>query len=383
MGFSTPFASHPSQSSNNTMLHQSSPQEARTLNIQATLLVAVLIAIIFTTHQAHAKRPTPKPTTSAPTSNPESILIDSIVATIDDTPITLSELGKRLIKPRKLTPQELSNDQEVSQTLEALILERILEAEASQKRITVEDSESDDYINQVAAKNSLSRADFESALVKEGRDITSYKRQVRLEIIKTKLAQTITKGGVSVTDKEIDQYLSKSDLSSGGTLSERDSVKLRAITVLHAGKTPEEVEAKVASIIAALGMGREFAALARETSESPQRDDGGALGILAEEDISANILQAISQVKPGGYSGVVTSADGKSEIFFVEARYRAEDDREALEASRRELAREAVKKRKTDERIERYFGKEILANHAVVRRYGALMNRATPLTINN
>jgi hypothetical protein len=91
-------------------------------------------------------------------------------------------------------------------------------------------------------------------------------------------------------------------------------------------------------------------------------------------------------VKPGGYSGVVISEEGKSEIFLVEARYSADEDREALEASRRELAREAVKKRKTDERIERYFGKEILANHAVVRRYGALinlMNRATPLTINN
>lgn len=350
------------------MPHQSSPK-ARTLYLKESLIVTSLAITfnIFNHHQAHAKTPPPKPISAAQTTT-EAILIDSIVATVDDTPITLSELGARLIKPRKLTPQEISNDKEVSQTLEMLILERILEAEASQKRITVEDSESDDYINQVAAKNSLSRADFESALTREGRDINGYKRQVRLEILKSKLAQNITKGGVSVTDKEIDRYISKGALVGSGTSSERDSVKLRAITVLHAGKSPEEVEAKVASILAALGMGRDFAALARETSESPQRDDGGALGILAEEDISANILQAISQVKPGGYSGVVTSADGKSEIFFVEARYRADDDREALKASVRELAREAIKKRKTDERIERYFGKEILENHAIVRR---------------
>jgi peptidyl-prolyl cis-trans isomerase SurA len=322
----------------------------------------LLIGLATVNYPAQAQRPTAK-ATIAPPSTSESILIDSIVATVDETPITLSEVGKRLVKPRKLTPQEILSDQEASQTLEAIILERILEAEATQKRITVEDSESDDYINQVAAKNSLSRSDFENALTREGRDINSYRRQVRLEIIKTKLAQTITKGGVSVTDKEIDQYL-----ENNGTLSDRDSVKLRSITVLHAGKSPEEIAAKISAISAALGQGRDFAAVARELSENPQRDDGGALGILAEEDISANILEAISQVKPGGYSSAVTSAEDRSEIFFVEARYRADDDREALESSRRDLAREAIKKRKTDERIERYFGKEIIANHAVVRR---------------
>jgi peptidyl-prolyl cis-trans isomerase SurA len=296
------------------------------------------------------------------------IVIDTVVASVDEKPITLSEVQGRLEKPRKLTPKEISSDQEAQQVLETIILERILEAEATTKRVSVDTSEVEEYINEVAARNSLARPDFEAVLKREGKSVEWYRRQVKVEILKTKLASTITKGGVSVTEQEIDEYLSTNpSFSADGA-----SVKLRSITVSHIGRSSDEVQTRVQSVKDALTAGRTFESIAQEFSDDPHKVEGGLLGVVAEKDLSSHIFDAILSLETGKYSEPVVT-EGSTQFFFVEERFGAseegeESDDEEQQEARRDEARKAIQKRKTEEKLSSYFGVELQKSHAVDKK---------------
>lgn len=307
----------------------------------------------------------PKTTPPAQTSE---IVIETVVASVDEKPITLSEVQARLEKPRKLTPKELSSDQEAQQIVESIILERILEAEATTKRVSVDASEIEEYINEVASRNSLARPDFEEVLKREGKSLEWYRRQVKVEILKTKLASTITKGGVSVTEQEIDEYLSTNpSFSTDGA-----SVKLRSITVSHAGRSSEELQARVQSVKDALAAERKFESVAQEFSDDPHKAEGGLLGVVAEKDLSSHIFDAILSLETGKYSEPVVT-EGSTQFFFVEERFGASEggedsDDEEQQKARRDEARKAIQKRKTEEKLSSYFGVELQKSHAVDKK---------------
>ena len=330
---------------------------------EMALHLLTLIAVATPGAAPHAK-----PQTAPPAQNSE-IVIDTVVASVDEKPITLSEVQGRLEKPRKLSPKEISSDQEAQQVLEALILERILEAEATVKRVSVDTTEIEEYINEVAARNSLSRPDFEAVLKREGKSPEWYRRQVKVEILKTKLASTITKGGVSVTDQEIDEYLSTNpSFSSDGA-----SVKLRSITISHVGRSSEEVQAKVQSVKDALAADRKFELVAQELSDDPHKVEGGLLGVVAEKDLSSSIFDAILSLETGKYSEPVVT-EGSTQFFFVEERFGASeggdnsDGDEEQQKARRDEARKAIQKRKTEEKLSSYFGVELQKTHAVDKK---------------
>jgi parvulin-like peptidyl-prolyl isomerase len=304
---------------------------------------------------------------SAP-SAPVEVVIDAVVASVDEKPITLSELQNRLSPPRKIGLQEISKDQEAQQILDSMIAERVLEAEASAKKVSVADVEVEEYINEVASRNSLSRTDFEAILKKEGKSLGWYKSQVKNEITKTKLAGTISRGGVSVSEQEIDEYLS----NSPSFQSEGASVKLRLISISASDKTPEQLEEKVKAVENALASGTKFEEVARKYSEGPHSAEGGLLGVVAEKDLSSQIFDAVLAVEPGSHTKAVVS-EQETQFFFVEERYKAKDSEEDEEdedtlKAKREEARKAIQMRKTEEKLNSYFTVDLNKNHTVDKK---------------
>jgi peptidyl-prolyl cis-trans isomerase SurA len=304
--------------------------------------------------------------TAAP-SAPVEVVLDAVVASVDEKPITLSELGNRLTPPRKLSLQELRTDAEAQKALDALTFERVLEAEATTKRISVVDAEVDEYINEVAARNSLSRSEFEAVLAKEGKSVTWYKRQIRTDILRTKLASTIVRGGISVSDGEIDEYLSNHPTFK----SEGATVKLRVITISPEGRTTDDMAARVKSVQDALESGTPFTEVATKMSDSSNSSDGGLLGVVAEKDLSSDIFDAIMSLEAGKHSAPVVSDKG-TQIFFVEQRFGSQDgehDEDAAKAAMREEARATIQKQKSEQKLAAYFSTELLQAHSVDKKF--------------
>jgi peptidyl-prolyl cis-trans isomerase SurA len=296
------------------------------------------------------------------------VVVDTVVAAVDEKPITLKELEARLSPSRKIHLRDLPGDHEAQQTLDAIIAERVFEAEASSKRVSVSDEEVEEYVNEVAARNSLSRSDFEAVLKREGKSLDWYKRQVKTEITKTKLASNITRGGVSVSEKEIDEYLS----DNPSVKAEGSSLKLRIISISARDRSAEELSAKVKAVEEALDSGESFADVAKKFSDGPHAAEGGLLGVLAEKDLSSHIFDAILSVDEGSHSAPVVTDDA-TQFFFVEERIEAPDEDEEEEdddsEARRDEARKAIQKRKTEERLSSYFAIELNKNHTIDKKF--------------
>jgi peptidyl-prolyl cis-trans isomerase SurA len=304
--------------------------------------------------------------TSSETTQRE-VLIDSVIASVDDKPITLSELGGRLVPPRKLSLPEAAKDQTVLMALDALIMEKLVEAEATQKRLSTSEAEVTDYIQEVARRNGLTQAAFEDALKSQGQSVDGYKQQVRIDILKTKLASTIARGGTSISESEIDEYLkSHSELSTNTA-----SLKLRHILVSREQRSEDGAKSRVAEIQAALESGESFSDVATRLSDGPHSSDGGLIGTLAEKDLSGDVLDAVQNLKAGSYSAPIEGAQG-TQFFFVEERFQSgsedsESDGSTAEA-RREEARRALQQEKTQSRLSTYFVGELYKNHSVEKK---------------
>lgn len=340
---------------------------AKTCRLSSKLKGALCLAFIVAA-LAHSAEAAPKKLKSAP-QPPGEFLLDAVIASVDEKPITLKELQARLSPPRPISIDQLRQDAEAQQALETLVQERLLEAEASVKKLTVTDLEVDEYINEVAQRNALSRKDFETVLAKEGKSITWYKQQVKNEIYKTKIASNIAKGGVSVSDQEIDEYLETVTSSGSGDAT----LKLRVITIAPAGRSAEDVATRVRSIEEGLAAGKRFEDLARQFSDDPHKVEGGLLGTVAAKDLSDQIADAVMTLEAGKYTKPVVNERGATQFFFVEERFggasEGDDDEEKSEESKREDARKAIQRRKTDEKLSSYFGSEIQKNHTVEKKF--------------
>lgn len=326
---------------------------------------ALLLAFGCVSTVAHAG---PQKSATVPPQQSE-IILDAVIASVDEKPITLRELNSRMTPPRKLALRDVAADTEAQKTLDALTFERILEAEAALKRVTVEDMEVEDYTNEVARRNSLSRPDFEALLAKEGKSIDWYKQQVKSDILKTKLAGNITRGGISVSETEIDEYLTNNPVvKTAGA-----SVKLRVLTISTTGRSADEVTAKTQEVETALASGEDFGEVAKRLSDGANKEDGGSLGIIAQADLSSDVAAALHGVEAGSYTKPVSTGDAV-QIFFVEERFGSDDSDdtepdENEEKAHREEARKAIQRQKTDEKLSAYFSTEIYKNHPVDKKF--------------
>lgn len=291
----------------------------------------------------------------------EEALIDAVVASVDGKPITLQDIARKLNPPRGLSLSQIQGDQEARAILEFLIMEKLILNEAEAKKVGVSNSEIEEYINEVAARNNLSREGFEAALAAENRNFEEYKRLLKIDILKSKLTANYVKSGVSVSEQEIDEYIKNNpELSKSGS-----KVKLRQILVRTENRSEEDAQEILEEVHDKLKDGADFKELAKKYSESPDAEDGGELGMLAEEDLSREIFDAIFQLDPGQFSGITKTPAG-FHIFQLEERLVENDEGDA--GSLRAEVKKIIYDRKMQDKMAAFFSHEIYKLHTVDRK---------------
>lgn len=293
-------------------------------------------------------------------------MLEAVVATVDEVPITLTDVIRRLPSPRKMSLSEASRDTEFKQVLDAVVLEKLIEAEAKAKKVDTSDAEIEEYVNEVAQRNNLDRAAFESALQTEGKSMSEYKKQVRIEILKSKLISSSVRAGVSVSDAEIDKYLKENPESEilGAT------IKLRQVLIRTEGRSEEEAKQKVEEAKEKIESGEDFADVARALSDAPDAGEGGLIGTVAEKDLSSEIFDAVFSLDVGEISGIVKTPAGLH-IFKVEDKTSGvseDDDDETKLATRREAARKVVMDRKSQDKMSSFFVHDLYESHSVDKK---------------
>lgn len=305
---------------------------------------------------------TPLPLSADPTPSPQSeIEIDRVVATVDGFPITLSDLEKRIGKG-PLTYQAAKADPQVKAILEQLTQEALIKQEASKKKLSVDAEEIDQYIAAVAERNNLTKEEFEQAVKDEGKNFAEYRGQVEIEVLKSKLMSSLVKGGVSVSDSEIDSYLqAHPELKTKGA-----RIKLRQIVLRVDPETSDQAKSKLEDIKNQVSSASDFAQAATRYSQGAEAQEGGLIGILNVRELSEEIKDAVQGIENKGVSDVIMTSD-TAKLFYVEERFGSdeEEDEDEIEERSRNEARKILQEQKSEVKLGTFFTSELEKKHSI------------------
>jgi len=270
----------------------------------------------------------PPPFASAQTAD-EMVVLEQIVATVDDEVILLGELVADLqyfaMQSGQFPPTEQQRSL-LEEARESRIKEKLLIAKAQRDEVLVGDEEiemaMDRHIDRLK-EQAGGEMRFQMQLEREGIVERDLRRDLEKPLRDQLLAQRVIERvgyGLSVDDEELRGYY---DQHVGDP--ERIPVRPRAAELSHivvmprpAPEQEQAIESKLDVIRARLESGEPFADVAREASEGPAASRGGDLGWWKLEEIAVTELAYGVANLPPGQRAEIPSDQGLHIVEMIE-----------------------------------------------------------------
>jgi peptidyl-prolyl cis-trans isomerase SurA len=288
----------------------------------------------------------------------QAVLIDKVVAVVNDEVITLSEIqkeGKPIIQRIRdeLSEDRRANQMQITQRqiLDALILRRLQLQEAKKEKIVVEQSEVTTTIEQIKKERGLtSDAQLTEALARENLTLEEFKTKVGEQLTVDRLINRKVRTSVVVSDEEVARY---SQTEADGS-EKSPSMRIRDIFIgIPREPSPQDVagaRARAAEASERLKRGEDFGKVAAEYSDGATARDGGDVGVIRQGDMDPVLERVAFSLKPGSISEVIHTPGG---FHIIKVEERMTGDTPSAET--RERIRQRVFTEKFTQRMNAYL----------------------------
>jgi peptidyl-prolyl cis-trans isomerase SurA len=241
-------------------------------------------------------------------------LLDRVAAIVNDGVVLNSELDAQvgLVSERlreqklELPPQNVLRQQ----VLERLVLQEIQMQRANRAGIKVSDEQVNAALQDVARRNGLTLSQLPDALAKQGEDYASYREDLRKEITLSLLRQRDVLQHISITPREIDQFLEK----QAKTPSDRNEYNVSHILIAVAQEASpaqlDQAARRAQDVYQRARSGEDFAKLAVAYSNSQTALEGGALGWRKGSELPTFLTDVVARLKPGEVSEPLRTPTG-------------------------------------------------------------------------
>jgi peptidyl-prolyl cis-trans isomerase SurA len=247
----------------------------------------------------------------------QALMIDRIVARVNDEIITLSELqeeGLPLFERLRenYTGKDLEHQVQRAERefLDQLILKRLQLQYASQVGITASENEINAALKDVLARNNLTQEQLTELLTREALTLQDYRDRLREQIILARLMNQAVRSRVSVDASEVEAYYK----THQDEYSQPAQARVRHIFFrLDPGVARpqvEEVQARANRVLQEARNGGDFANLARRYSEDATAANGGDLGFIRRGQALPEFEEVIFAMKEGDISDVTRTPNG-------------------------------------------------------------------------
>lgn len=119
-------------------------------------------------------------------------MIDGIALSVNDEPITISDINQRI------SEKQLKKSDAVSSLIDEILYNQELE----KQNITADIFEVNNYIEKIAASNGMDLYTFKSILRQKNKDITKFEEETKRELLKRKLASKLVRGNLAIANEE-------------------------------------------------------------------------------------------------------------------------------------------------------------------------------------
>jgi peptidyl-prolyl cis-trans isomerase SurA len=240
---------------------------------------------------------------------------DFIVAVVNSEPITNNEvraqarqLAQQLAQARRPAPSDAELGRAV---LERLISDKAQLQLARDTGIRIDNQAVDQAELSVAQQNQIDVPELRKRLAQEGISLAPYRETLRDQLALMRLREREVDARVRVSDLEVEQFMREHAANP-----QSGAIQINIAQILVAvpeNATPEQLatlQAKAQSILQRARANEDFAALAREFSDAPDRANGGQLGLRSADRVPPLFLEATQALTSGDVTGPVRSGAG-------------------------------------------------------------------------
>jgi peptidyl-prolyl cis-trans isomerase SurA len=254
----------------------------------------------------------------------EPVLLDRVVAIVNDQVIVESDLQRRMAQVRQnlqRSSQRLAPEADLRrQVLERMVTDLALSQRARRVGITVDNTTLDRAIARLAESNGLSVTGLRNQLESEGVVFDQFREDIREEIQITRLREREVEDRLQISESEIDAFLA----AQGQSLAQTQELRLAQILIPVAEDASQEVRAAALALAerlaAEIKKGASFAELARAHSKGAAAAEGGSLGWRPADRLPSLFVRAVASLAPGGLAGPLQSPNGYHLVLLEDRR---------------------------------------------------------------
>ena len=253
----------------------------------------------------------------------EPEVIDRIVAVVNNDIITLYDLN-RAFKPYENNIKALQYPPEKERQtlfqvrkdlLDQLIDSKLADQEIERAQITVSDRDIDMTIERLKEGRSFTDEELRQGLAAQGLTMTEYRKEIKEQILRTKLVNREVKSKIVITKDDIKAYY---DSHQDEYALEKKYYLYNIFVRLSPGADTlerEDAQRQLADAVARLNQGLSFEDLVSQLKDSSSPVQGTDLGMYRLEELSEQLRGAVAKLKAGEFSKVVQTDFGPQIIY--------------------------------------------------------------------
>lgn len=241
-------------------------------------------------------------------------IVDRVLAQVNNDVITLSEveeasrpLYRNILAEVPSDKREEALRQLQSSVVDKLIDDHLVSQEAAKQNITVTDSELQAAYTQVMKRNNMTADEFKDELAKNNFTEDSYLKNLRNQILKSKLISRNVNSKIVISDAEILDYY---DTHYAARVDQGDYYLLQIGTTWNKEGDKEAARKKIESLHKRAVAGEDFEKLAKQFSELPSAADSGDIGAFMKDEMPESMQEALAGLGAGDISPIVETSSG-------------------------------------------------------------------------
>jgi peptidyl-prolyl cis-trans isomerase SurA len=254
-----------------------------------------------------------------------AVLVDRIVAIVNEDIILQSELEHRLIPLKELLKQKDYSSEQKAQVLEKqsklmldkMIYDKLADQQARKYRIEISEQEVTATIERIRTINKLTKESMQHMLELDGMTMEDYRTQIKEKLLRTRLVNLEVKSKIVITDEDVKAYYDAHiDRYVGKTKYKLRHLLLK-VPQMASEMEQADVLQRAKTLRKRLQAGESFPELAKTFSEASSAVKGGELGVFEINLLTQKIQSAVQGLSAGQFTDVVETEQGY-QIFYVE-----------------------------------------------------------------
>ncbi|MEZ4360395.1 MAG: peptidylprolyl isomerase [Kofleriaceae bacterium] len=246
------------------------------------------------------------------------VIVDRVVAVVNDAIIMQSELDARMAPLRAETAQ-ITDPKErarrvsklTSQVLGDMVNDELIVQAAAAAKIEVEPGEVTAAIDEIKRENKIDDAGLAQVLEQQGFTMASYKADLRKQILRLRASNQLVRPRVNVTAEDVRARYDQMQRRSEAVSSVRLAHMLFKLPERPSEQQLAEANARAAAAIARVRGGESFAAVTAEVSDDEgTKAGGGELGWFERGSITPEWESVVFAMEKGDLRGPISGPQG-------------------------------------------------------------------------